>query len=251
VSDAPPKNSESLHAIVRAAAAAESLLRRGASEPALILYEELARTCAGPCPDDLGMLVAPADRLERARRTLRNSLCDALQAELDWARGVFGLLNRLFAATVAIGVLAWAFVLLRSPTEISIGAHWTASSASNGPAISGELPRRRLFYSTPNYFFHTNAEHEPWIWIDLGRERVVTSVKITNRLDCCRDRARDLVVDLGTQTSDFRHAQTHPKGDPDFHEWEVRYPPTKARFVRIRGTRNESFHLADVRVFGS
>jgi hypothetical protein len=72
-----------------------------------------------------------------------------------------------------------------------------------------------------------------------------------NRLDCCRDRARDIVVELGADASTFQDAHQHPEGDVDFRQWEVRFPPTKARFVRIRGTRDECLHLADVRVFGS
>jgi hypothetical protein len=252
VSDAPPKNSESLDGIVRAAAAAESLLRRGAREPALILYEELVRGCAGPGLEDVGALIAPAKRLERARHALRNSLHDALKAELDWARGVFARMKRFVAAVVAIGALAYALVfLLRSPTEISKGAHWTVSSASNGGGMSGDLPQRRFFYSIPNFFFHTNAEREPWLWIDLGRERSVTTVRITNRLDCCRDRARDIIVELADGAGFFQRSRQHPKEDRDFREWDVDFPPTKARFVRIRGTRDESLHLADVRAFGS
>jgi hypothetical protein len=236
--------------ILRAATAAESLLRRGASEPALILYEELARARTRPCPEVVETSVAPAERLQHARSALRSLLHAELKGELAWARRVRVQVEWVISAIAVVGALAYAVALWLSPTEVSKGAHWTASSASNGPAISGELPRNRLFYSPPNFFFHTMAEHQPWVSIDLGRERVVSSVKITNRLDCCRERAREIIVDLGSDSNVRRRSLQHPKNETDFREWDVRFPPTKARFVRIRGTHDESFHLADVRIFG-
>jgi hypothetical protein len=251
VSDAPPKNSGSVQALLSGAVAAESLVRRGATEPALILYEELVRASGGSGADELGTLLAPTERLERARRTLRSVLHDELKSELEWARNVRVQVKRLVVAVAAFGVLLLAPLLMLSPTEVSKGAHWTASSAYDRGPTSGELPQRRLFYSAPMYFFHTLAEHEPWLQIDLARERVVSSVRITNRLDCCRERARDIVVELGIDAGTFSHSRRHPKEDKDFREWDVRFPPTRARFVRIRGTRDESLHLADVRIFGS
>lgn len=216
-----------------------------------MLYEELARACAGPCWDDGAAPRGAKERLECARRTISSWLRHELGSELEWTRYVLARL-RFFAllAAACIGVVV-AAVLARAPSEVSKGAHWTASSAFSGNPSSGELPRRRLFYATPDYFFHTLGDREPWIVVDLGRERVVSSVEIRNRLDCCRERARKIAVELGRDGTVYRRVAQHRKEDTTFRDWEVRLPGIAARFVRVVGTPGECLHLADVRVFGS
>ncbi len=226
-------------------------MRHGAREPALLLYEELARACAGPCRDGVAVPRGSKERLECARETISWWLRHELASELEWARCVLARLRRLASLAAACVAVAVAAALARAPSEISKGAHWTASSAFSGNPSSGELPRRRLFYATPNYFFHTNADREPWIVIDLGRARVVSSVEIRNRLDCCRERAREIAVELGQGGTAYRRVAQHAKGDTTFRDWEVRLPGVAARFVRVVGTPGECLHLADVRVFGS
>lgn len=214
MSDAPPKNSNSVKRVVHAAAAAESLLRCGHDDPALILYEQLARTCAG-VSDDAPPSFDARERLALARRAVSRWLRAELGVELASARSLIGWSKRFVAALAAVAALAFAIEFVRSPVEVSKGARWAASSAIHGAQVSGELPRDRFFYVEPNYLFHTDREKEPWVLIDLGRERTVSSVELRNRLDCCRERARGVVIDLGESGAIVTVAR-HFEKDTDF-----------------------------------
>ena len=67
------------------------------------------------------------------------------------------------------------------------------------------LERNRLMWgpqlawkgsSTPGGtgFFHSQGEGKPWLRIKLNRAVVISSVTITNRLDCCGERLRNLEI---------------------------------------------------------
>ena len=117
------------------------------------------------------------------------------------------LVLRRVLVVMACGALA--LVLLaraRGPAEVGVGARWVASSHVRKSRRTGVLPRRGFFFSPPPYFFHTLDDEEPWLSIDLGKARTVTAVELRNRLDCCRDRALEVSVELGKGRAldDFR-----------------------------------------------
>jgi hypothetical protein len=145
----------------------------------------------------------------------------------------------LTAATAVAAVLLIAAVpLLRRGPRYP----FEASSAAQGYAKTGRLGDVAAY----GVLFHTNQEREPWVEIDLAEERPVRAVEITNRYDCCKERALPLVLEIaGTDRQLHEVARVT---DP-FDEVTLELPgaPT-ARYVRLRVAGTTMFHLAAVRV---
>ncbi|HEX3595996.1 MAG TPA: discoidin domain-containing protein [Polyangiaceae bacterium] len=236
--------------VLRIARAAEVLARQGAPEPALILYRDLVR--AGIVGDATSAEdLSVEETLGRYRAELADWLRAELGNEVERVRSISRRFRRMIAAAALIALAVVLLIAWRPAGEIGEGAHFTVSSPYEKTPASGELPKHGFFFSPPAYFFHTTWEAKPWISIDLGRERVVKTVRLLNRLDCCRERARGVTVEISRDGKTFRQVARHPEGDDGFVEWTASFSAVSARFVRIVGTRNESLHLADVRIFGS
>ncbi|HEX4335662.1 MAG TPA: discoidin domain-containing protein [Polyangiaceae bacterium] len=239
-----------IDSVLRVATAAEELARSGAREPALILYRELSRSGV---PTDVALQrdATLDERIGAARAELARFLRAELCTELGRVQS-FSSKLRLGVVVAALAGIALALsTASHAKGELSEGARWTASSHWDVNPASGVLPTHGFFFSPPAYFFHTLAEPEPWLSIDLGRERRVSSVSVENRLDGCRERERGIRVEVSTDGVAFERVASHPTSDTAFREWTSRFFPTKARYVRIVGTPNEMLHLSDVRIFGS
>lgn len=120
--------------------------------------------------------------------------------------------------------------------------HFKTSSAAQGYDNAGSLGDAAAY----GLLFHTKNERDPWLEIDLGEERAVHEIEITNRFDCCGERAIPLVLELAGKDGElgevarvnepFRHVTLAPEGAPS------------ARYVRLRVLGTTMFHLAEVRV---
>ena len=53
---------------------------------------------------------------------------------------------------------------------------------------------------------HTHTEKNAWWQVDLGRKEIVTSVRVTNRGDCCGERLSKFDVRVGDVTSSWASA---------------------------------------------
>ena len=53
---------------------------------------------------------------------------------------------------------------------------------------------------------HTKVEKNAWWQVDLGRKEIVTSVRVTNRGDCCGERLSKFDVRVGDVTSSWASA---------------------------------------------
>ncbi len=93
--------------------------------------------------------------------------------------------------------------------------------------------------------FHTDPQESPWIEFDLGAPTRVHRVEIENRDDCCQDRAIPLVVELSINATAWKEVARREK---DFSSWVAKFPPTSARYVRLRVPRSTVFHLHKVAI---
>ena len=125
--------------------------------------------------------------------------------------------------------------------DLAAGKPWTASSAW----VSCIPEKRNCGGLRSGVFFHTNMEHEPWLRIDLGAEHELQRVELNNRLDCCQERAVPLIVELSKDGTSFR---TVARRDEVFEVWRAKFPPERARYVRIRVQRYSALHLERVDV---
>jgi hypothetical protein len=92
--------------------------------------------------------------------------------------------------------------------------------------------------------FHTEVQANPWMTLDLGAIKTVRSVELTNRSDCCSERAVPLVIELSTDKRKFSEVA---RRDENFETWTAKFKARKARYVRLKSVKaSTALHLEDV-----
>jgi len=222
---------------------AETLQRlaRAASHDELEASVELEDTTVWELPAD-----QQAQRAERLRR-----VAAALIAELETparARDTL-LLQRVFriAAVLAlIGLVLGTRSYLQNSAEerrdLAVGKAWRASSTFANLGCTSPVQQCS---ESPDFFFHTREESNAWVEIDLGARMRFTEVRVINRRDCCFERAVPLILEVADQPEAFHEIARRTSS---FSSWLASFPPTEARYVRLRSTSRNSLHLAQVRV---
>jgi hypothetical protein len=211
--------------------------------------QELAVARAALC--DKTFVQTAEDDLELVRREaeLCQTLVHGLIREVDvdqasevsnvflqrWLRSGFLLLALLAAA---VGAKVGSDRVLRGP-DLALGKPWRASSqAYPCHPLNMECGGTRT-----TIFFHTNEEYSPWVELDLGTAQTVGRVEVTNRDDCCAERAVPLVVEVSVDQKRWR--EVIRRVEP-FQTWTGSFKPESARYVRLRVTRRSVLHLSRV-----
>ncbi|MDD5389950.1 MAG: discoidin domain-containing protein [Gallionellaceae bacterium] len=104
------------------------------------------------------------------------------------------------------------------------------------------------------YGFHTNKEVNPWWQVDLGAPYRVTEVRIYNRLDSGKERARTVQLMLSDDGHSWRTVYRHDGslfGGKDGKPLIVDLNGDPARHVRLQLNETTWFHLDEVEVLGS
>jgi hypothetical protein len=223
------------------------VLARAASgaDAALALREALAtRTFADFAELDRAARVALATRCARFTLELLTPLrTERRQVARIWRRRLLRL------GGVAFVLLGGAIVALRTVSwnherrDLARRATWSASS--DGGYGGCRAPEQTCPESAA-FFFHTRNEHNPFIVFDLGRERSISQVSVDNRLDCCTDRARRLVLEV---SKDQVRWKSVARQDEPFTTWKVEVVPRlRTRYVRLRVDGTSILHLSRVRI---
>ncbi|MEP7053055.1 MAG: discoidin domain-containing protein [Pseudomonadota bacterium] len=221
----------------------ESLLARAVqgSEKALALRPLLRA----------GSFVAFAE-LPEASRVL---VCSELQALARLLCGELDARERAVRANYLerglrlglLALLALVFVAgalhFRDGRELATGMPWKASSMNGGLGCAS--PAQHCSQS-PNFFFHTTEEVNPWLEFDLGATQRISRMRIENRLDCCSDRAVPLDVEVSTDHENWKMVARQAE---EFTTWNVSFDSSEARWVRLRTYRKTYLHLAEVRIW--
>ncbi len=118
---------------------------------------------------------------------------------------------------------------------------WTTSSGvpSLGFGTSGLLGA----HGVRELVFHTATENRPWVSIDLLETRSVHVIEITNREDCCQDRAVPLVIEMA---GDDKHFVEVARKKEVFTVWKAEFPTRRARYVRMWVDAQTAFHLQEI-----
>jgi hypothetical protein len=171
------------------------------------------------------------DEVARARR-----FTEALVADLEVPRRRLDriLIQRwartLLAAFVVVVVLLGLRRLAIGP-NLADGKTYRTSSTWSG--CVGDPTCAALL-------FHTDAEQDPWAELDLGAPTRFRRIEITNREDCCADRAVPMVVEI----SDDRTSWTEiARREQEFSTWTIKSPPRTARYLRFKILKNAALHL--------
>lgn len=222
----------------------------GAPDPALarLLLEQAIAGCAraGAAEAELAAageeLAAAAPTIEALRRIearvakIERGLLAATRASWSRRRRLFAW---LLGPVLGIGLVV-AIPVARGWTSRGLG--FVTSSASSGFAKEGKLGHPGGY----GVLFHTRTEKEPWVEIDLEREREISSITVENRSDCCTDRAVPLSAEIAGEDRQFREVGRQVE---DFQSWTLEVPPgTRARWLRLSAQRTTMLHLQEIRV---
>ncbi len=147
------------------------------------------------------------------------------------------------AAAAVVGTLAGTalWVRVKEGPELTSSAQYRTSSQWRG---FSDKSRTVLGFKS-GIFFHTEEEHGPWIEYDFGRTTPVHLVRVVNRIECCRDRAVPLVVEVSDDAKTWRSVA---RRDARFRTWRARFPKTDARYVRLRVAGKSTLHLEQVEI---
>lgn len=206
---------------------------------------DLTRTFA-----DFSLLPA-AEQAEAARRlaTAANALLGSAattRREIDrvWLRRSLRL--GLCAFVMVAAFTGWwvARSRLEESKDLALGRPWRASTELAGAGCRSPAQNCN---EGPDYFFHTQEEERPWLEIDLGAPQLVSSVRVVNRKDCCRERATPLAVEVATAPNRFKEVARFVEPITDR---TLEFEPVPARYVRVRAVEKTFLHLSRVRVFG-
>lgn len=180
---------------------------------------------------------------------LANGLIEPLASvqqrlERIWVRRVVHLL----AVLVVLLAVAVGFRQLSLAREVqgdlAQRATWTTSSLY--PTGGCKSPQQRC-EGGENYFFHTMQESNPWVMFDLGKEKRISAVRVENRLDCCGERAKPLVIEVSSDAKAWKEVARQTE---EFTSVRKGFASTRARYVRLRVVNPTAIlHLSRVRIF--
>jgi hypothetical protein len=190
-----------------------------------------------------GALVEPAPSLDVTAGTadLVGAFAEALVFELDAPqRRVNAILGqrvaRIAVSWVVLALLVYGVRVLSLGPDLAAGRAFRTSSSWMGCS------------SDPNCVglaFHTEPQVDPWAELDLGRPTTFHRIEITNRGDCCAERAIPLVVEVSADGAAWREVA---RRDAEFSSWTVRLQPMTARYVKFKVPRMSTLHLQRVAI---
>jgi len=152
---------------------------------------------------------------------------------------------RTFGLLAVVVAVTWGAVTgiqraLLKP-DLAAGKPWRASSS-----LETCKPLQHSCTGThTDIFFHTVEEANPWVEFDLGRPTTFAVVDVTNRSDCCPDRAVPLAVEVSNDQTRWREVA---RRQDTFSQWRAKFAPQTARYVRLRSLRRTLLHLEKVAV---
>ena len=157
---------------------------------------------------------------------------------LQRAARTFGL-TLLIVALVVAAVAEYQRLTLKP--DLAAGKPWRASSS-----LDTCKPQEHYCASAhTDIFFCTTDEQNPWVEIDLGKPTAFSSLEITNRSDCCGERATPLAAEVSLDQKKWHEvARRHDS----FSTWSPKFKQQNARYVRLRALRRTILHLEKVAV---
>jgi hypothetical protein len=182
-------------------------------------------------------------------RSLRD-LVGALIASLEWEANRLGwALFARWSRIVVVGLLLLTLVGIAASwvgrrSHPNLARHRSVSASSlNG---YGPDPSRLVDGITNEIAFHTNGGDQQWVVIDLGEVRRFEKVVVYNRPGCCADRAVPLKVEVSYDNLSFRQIAERTEV---FEKWSAKNLHAEGRYLRLKNTPPNFFHLAEVEVY--
>jgi hypothetical protein len=205
-------------------------LRRVARDD--IAFESLKRTLVEqPRPE-------PLDVAEEDVAAAR-AFAEGLLGELDGPRR--RLDRTLFQRWWRLSLLALVLVLAGlGVRKLALGGNLLAGKPMR---VSSSWVGCTQDAGCQSVLFHTEPESNPWVEFDMGAPKTFKRLEVTNRSDCCSERAIPLIAEISTDRTSWKEIG---RKDTEFSTWTLKFPPKTARYLKLRIPRHSTFHLKDV-----
>jgi hypothetical protein len=141
-------------------------------------------------------------------------------------------LKRVGLAALAVGVVVGIAALVRGrppPPGLLAGKAFTTSSKLGRDSGNAKL------------LFHTDLQWRPWVEWDLGQPTRLHEVVVSNRSDCCDERALPLVVEVSDDRT--RWTEVARRTEAFCRNLTIPFNETSARYLRLRVDRESFLHL--------
>ncbi len=187
-----------------------------------------------------------ARELSATLRHLAEALVEALdpaqmEVERIWMRRMTRIGALLAVAVVALIASVFVAEARERSRDVALGKPWETSTRWGEGCNSPE----QTCNNSPQFFFHTLEENDPWVMIDLQEPTRISGVRVENRGDCCQERAIPLVVDVSNDKQKWTEVA---RRTTDFGTWKASFPATEARYVKLHVPRVTNLHFKRVRV---
>jgi hypothetical protein len=229
-----------------------------------------AREGEGEPPQDLARLwaEAPAERLGNGRdaatvEAVKKTLVDgAASRSLDagdddvararsFVESMVSELNAPRRQVERILVQRWSRIALVGLIVVALG--FGVRSLTRGPNLAeGKTYKTSSSWSgcvgdptCTALLFHTDPEQNPWAELDLGAPRSFRRIEVTNRADCCPERAVPMVIEMSTDRVNWTEIA---KRDKEFSTWTAKFPAKTARYLRFKVLKHSVLHLQEIAV---
>ena len=153
----------------------------------------------------------------------------------------------VLAGAVVLGLIAWGLVSILAPKNIALHKRVTMSSQYPGtPSPQGATDGRIV---TP-YQAHTAIEADPWIAVDLGAVRKISTVKIYNRTDWHYEISLPLTLEFSKNSTDYHAVDRRTVAFTGSKPWVFNPRASSARCVRVHGHPGGCVVLTEIKVYG-
>ena len=175
------------------------------------------------------------------------ALAEPLEFEANrLGRALFARYTRLAVATVGaiilVGVIVNSFGSRLEKTNIAL--HRAVEVSSQYPG-AGEDHSLLVDGDRTNLGFHTNCEGAQFVIVDLGAVRKFDKVIVYNR-DEFQERAIPLYLEVSSDKQSFKQLAVRKEV---FDKWTASGLGAQGRYVRLRNTPPNCFHLSEIEVY--
>jgi hypothetical protein len=94
--------------------------------------------------------------------------------------------------------------------------------------------------------FHTMDGGNQWVVIDLGKVQKFDKIVVYNRPDGFEERAVPLKVEVSKDNQNYKQIAERRES---FDKWTVKGLHAEGRYIRMKNTPPNFFHLAEVEVY--
>jgi hypothetical protein len=178
-------------------------------------------------------------------RTLAQALGDALEAEARPVRRIQAMRRQRIGVAMALVLAAVLGAVVKLTWHPNLARNKSVVVTSAEPRVRAR-PRSLVDGNRRSLGFHTKNLKDQSATIDLGDVKIIHSVRVYNRIDCCQGRAVPLRLELSVDGVEYTTIERQTKS---FLSWKVVVPEVKARFVRVLHEGSGFFHLAEVEVY--